>query len=82
MGTLWTSRAYYSLICLSGYELKHASNCIIIISTSVGQTNLKPSMSEDMEHKHFLNEIKSKFPGEFLSRLDQIVVFVSFQTSV
>jgi len=51
------------------------ANCIIIISTSVGQTNLRPSMSEDTERKHFLNEIESKFPGEFLSRLDQIVVF-------
>ncbi|KAF9234370.1 P-loop containing nucleoside triphosphate hydrolase protein [Melanogaster broomeanus] len=51
------------------------ANCIIIISTSVGQTNLRPSMSEDMERKHFLKEIESEFPGEFLSRLDQIVVF-------
>ncbi|KIK94228.1 hypothetical protein PAXRUDRAFT_828188 [Paxillus rubicundulus Ve08.2h10] len=51
------------------------ANCIIIISTSVGQTNLRPSMSEDMERKHFVNEIENKFPGEFLSRLDQIVVF-------
>lgn len=51
------------------------TNCIIIISTSLGQVNLGRAISEEAEHKHFMNQIESYFPGEFLSRLDKIVVF-------
>jgi len=52
------------------------TNCIIIISTSVGQGNVPTtSTSDEVERKHFTREIQSSFPGEFLSRLDQIVVF-------
>ncbi|KAG2113984.1 P-loop containing nucleoside triphosphate hydrolase protein [Suillus cothurnatus] len=51
------------------------TNCIIIISTSLGQVNVGRATSEEMEHKHFMNEIETYFPGEFLSRLDKIVVF-------
>ncbi|KAG1840025.1 P-loop containing nucleoside triphosphate hydrolase protein [Suillus tomentosus] len=51
------------------------TNCIIIISTSLGQANVGRAISEETERKRFMNEIESYFPGEFLSRLDKIVVF-------
>ncbi|KAG2337364.1 P-loop containing nucleoside triphosphate hydrolase protein [Suillus weaverae] len=51
------------------------TNCIIIISTSLGQVNVGPAILEEMERKHFMDEIKNYFAGEFLSRLDKIVVF-------
>lgn len=53
------------------------TNCIIIISTSLGQVNVQAgrAISEETERKHFMHEIETHFPGEFLSRLDKIVVF-------
>ncbi|KAG1769139.1 P-loop containing nucleoside triphosphate hydrolase protein [Suillus placidus] len=51
------------------------TNCIIIISTSLGQVNVGRAISEETERKHFMDEIENYFPGEFLSRLDKIVVF-------
>ncbi|KAG1828014.1 P-loop containing nucleoside triphosphate hydrolase protein [Suillus variegatus] len=51
------------------------TNCIIIISTSLGQASVGRAISEETERKRFMNEIESYFPGEFLSRLDKIVVF-------
>ncbi|KAG1745795.1 P-loop containing nucleoside triphosphate hydrolase protein [Suillus occidentalis] len=51
------------------------TNCIIIISTSLGQVNVGRAVSEETERKHFMHEIETHFPGEFLSRLDKIVVF-------
>ncbi|KAG1792322.1 P-loop containing nucleoside triphosphate hydrolase protein [Suillus plorans] len=51
------------------------TNCIIIISTSLGQANVGRAISEETERKRFMNEIENYFPGEFLSRLDKIVVF-------
>lgn len=51
------------------------TNCIIIISTSLGQVNVGRAISEETERKHFMHEIETHFPGEFLSRLDKIVVF-------
>lgn len=51
------------------------TNCIIIISTSLGQANVGRDISEETERKCFMSEIERYFPGEFLSRLDKIVVF-------
>ncbi|KAG1772215.1 ATPase AAA-2 domain protein, partial [Suillus placidus] len=53
------------------------TNCIIVISTSLGQVNVGRAISEETERKHFMHEIETHFPGEFLSRLDKIVVFRS-----
>ncbi|KAG1896789.1 P-loop containing nucleoside triphosphate hydrolase protein [Suillus fuscotomentosus] len=51
------------------------TNCIIVISTSLGQASVGRAISEETERKRFMNEIESHFPGEFLSRLDKIVIF-------
>lgn len=50
-------------------------NCIIIITTSVGQDTLRYSLLEEDERKHFVKEIQKWFPEEFLARLDRLVVF-------
>ncbi|KAH7907038.1 P-loop containing nucleoside triphosphate hydrolase protein [Hygrophoropsis aurantiaca] len=59
------------------------TNCMIIVTTSVGQASIRQSLSDDDERAHFLNEVHHKFPVEFLSRLDEVVVFrrISVETA-
>ncbi|KAH7919635.1 P-loop containing nucleoside triphosphate hydrolase protein [Leucogyrophana mollusca] len=58
-------------------------NCMIIVTTSVGQASIRQSLSDEDERTHFLNEVHHKFPVEFLSRLDEVVVFrrISIETA-
>lgn len=50
----------------------------MIMTTSVGLNTLRQPLTKDDEKAHFEREIRAWYPIEFLSRVDEVVVFVSF----
>lgn len=52
-------------------------NCIVIMTTSVGQSGALATDAEDAEHRYFVQAIQAHFPVEFLSRIDELIIFVS-----
>lgn len=57
-------------------QLTYGSNCLIILSTSVGQTSIPVGAGDAKEREHFQVEIHEHFPEEFLARFDHITIFV------
>jgi len=51
-------------------------NCLVIITTSAGQESVGYSLLDGEERQHFLKEIQTSFPVEFLARIDELIVFV------
>lgn len=51
------------------------NNCLIILSTSVGQTSVPNDAGNAKEREHFRAEIHKHFPEEFLARFDHITIF-------
>ncbi|KAG8928447.1 hypothetical protein FRC02_006906 [Tulasnella sp. 418] len=49
-------------------------NCIIVMTTDLGQVSLK-AMTPSAEKEHFLREIRKAFPTDFLSRIDDLIIF-------
>ncbi|KAG8965238.1 hypothetical protein FRC03_000783 [Tulasnella sp. 419] len=49
-------------------------NCIIVMTTDLGQVSLK-AMTPSAEKEHFLKEIRKAFPTDFLSRIDDLIIF-------
>lgn len=54
------------------------SNCIVLLTTSIGQNGAFVVRSIEETHHHFLQEIQSYFPVEFFARIDELVIFVRF----
>ncbi|KAF5357706.1 hypothetical protein D9758_007533 [Tetrapyrgos nigripes] len=50
-------------------------NCIIVITTHIGQDTLPYDIPEEDERQHFRKEIEDWYPSEFLARIDNLVVF-------
>lgn len=52
-------------------------NCIVIITTSVGQNGASTRATETEERQGFVRAIQRFFSVEFLSRIDELIIFVS-----
>ncbi|EED82184.1 predicted protein [Postia placenta Mad-698-R] len=51
------------------------TNCIVIMTTSVGQEGALEIQTEEEERKHFVKEVQDWFPVEFFARIDELVIF-------
>ncbi|KAF8549023.1 P-loop containing nucleoside triphosphate hydrolase protein [Imleria badia] len=56
-------------------NLVNFTNCLIILTTALGRATLPRSRTEAHQRRHFEEEIQRHLPGEFLTRIDNIVIF-------
>ncbi|KAF8551523.1 P-loop containing nucleoside triphosphate hydrolase protein [Imleria badia] len=56
-------------------NLINFTNCVIILTMALGRENLPHSRTEAHQCRHFEKEIHRHLPGEFLTRIDNIVIF-------